>query len=761
MLMATPVVAVTTVARTSADEVGAYIIRGRVVSADGQPLAGATVRVPGTTRVVGTNSKGEFELTVTQGGTRHLTVTHIGYTTATTTAEAGGAPVSVTLQPTTDQFQEAVVTGTRVERALKDVPVITRVIGQAEIEQINPQNFTNLLQYALPGIQIQTAHGTGGANLIYQGMASSQLVFLIDGERVNGEGASNQIDFNRINVDEIERIEVVRGAASAFYDSNAQAGVINIITKRNRRPIDANVFMRYAGRYGEKFGANFGINRKSWTSYTTFGWRQASNNTISDNDGIPTQRVYADSLTVADSAQSAQKASAIIPGYRILDLSQRFTYDINDHLSAEAKVSYHANRPSYVAMSPAMLRLLGTLPSREYYTNVIANVKLHYQINANHRLDFSYQHDVYNKNDIFLHNDSLVKTYSNRQNDFRLIYTGVFGSHTLGVGVEALSETLLHKWFTGSAGNKFSETRWSVYAQNDWRIIDGLNLVVGVRADKGANYNTHFTPKVSVLYRPVKEVALRVNYSDGYHMPFLKDRKMHYRPFAQHAYLIGNDSLKAETSRMISGSVEYSKNGLNLTISAFRNTYKGLIAYKSYVGTVPGTTEVGRYSKKMNIDETSRTTGLEVTARYRTLWGLGLNAAYNYVDDHKELNGYNISTVRPHTITFGADYRHKIGKVLGQVAFNSHWGSSIDTYTFQAAGPTNPKEFYFLRHYNARTYCTLHLAATLPRGIKAGFMIDNLFNYRDKAISTGVQRPDLGRSFVANLSINLADAFGW
>ena len=94
-----------------------------------------------------------------------------------------------------------------------------------------------LLQYALPGIQFRLNTMSQLPTLTYQGMNNKMVVFLIDGERLSGESSDHNIDYNRINPDEIERIEVVRGAASTLYDSNAQGGVINIITRKAKRPV--------------------------------------------------------------------------------------------------------------------------------------------------------------------------------------------------------------------------------------------------------------------------------------------------------------------------------------------------------------------------------------------------------------------------------------------------------------------------------------------------------------------------------------------
>jgi len=71
--------------------------------------------------------------------------------------------------------------------------------------------------------------------ITYQGMSGEYLLFLVDGERISGEGSDHNPDFSRFNIDDIERIEVVKGAQSTLYASNALGAVINIITKSANR----------------------------------------------------------------------------------------------------------------------------------------------------------------------------------------------------------------------------------------------------------------------------------------------------------------------------------------------------------------------------------------------------------------------------------------------------------------------------------------------------------------------------------------------
>ena len=234
-----------------------YLIRGVVVDENGQPMPGAAIRVLGSTFGAGTNTSGEFVIKLEDMEERTLRISFMGYEPATVKAVPAENPskvVSVRLEPARNQLNEVVVTGSFIEKPLKDVPVLTRVISQKEIKALNPQSIETLLQYELPGLQISYNSMSQLPEITYQGMDGEYLLFLVDGERVSGEGADHNVDFTRFNVDDIERIEVIKGSQSTIYGSNALGGVVNIITKNADRPFTGNLNARYAGING--FGRN-------------------------------------------------------------------------------------------------------------------------------------------------------------------------------------------------------------------------------------------------------------------------------------------------------------------------------------------------------------------------------------------------------------------------------------------------------------------------------------------------------------------------
>ncbi|MDE6694293.1 MAG: Plug domain-containing protein, partial [Bacteroidales bacterium] len=110
------------------------------------------------------------------------------------------------------QLHAVVITGTRTPKILKDVPVVTRVISSKEIEKTGALDIADVLQTEIPGVEF-SRQMDGQVVMNMQGMGGSDVLFLIDGERMAGESLNN-IDYERLNTDNIERVEIVRGAGS-------------------------------------------------------------------------------------------------------------------------------------------------------------------------------------------------------------------------------------------------------------------------------------------------------------------------------------------------------------------------------------------------------------------------------------------------------------------------------------------------------------------------------------------------------------------
>lgn len=708
-----------------------YIIKGVVMTANGEPLAGASIVVEGTNINCGSNSKGEFSLNVQKDKVYKLRVSYLGYTPRLITVPASGhPPLKIKLQPSETALNELVVTGSRYERQLKDVPVITRVISREEIETVNPVDFTTLLEYTLPGIQFYYNTMSQVPEITYQGMDAKAVLFLLDGERISGESGDSNIDYSRFNINDIERIEVVRGAASTLYDSRAIGGVINIITKKSVRPFTASMHTRYAGKKGQSYSASAGVNLHRFSSLTSFGWRKRDSYLVKDEQGKQKEIINPDGSVTKS---KTDPVAFNIYGYSIMDVSQKLSYNFSDRFTGSARISYYTNKRDKYDNARYYQR----------YRDLILSGKLKWQFADNQNLDLSYIRDNYIKDNVYVDDDERV--YGNVNSTIRLYYTGMFGKHTLSGGVDLLREDMKHHFMKDTATVHMNQ--YSFCLQNDWQLTDKMNIVVGVRGDKGGSYRLHFTPKVSVLYRPLKTITLRAGYSQGYRIPNLKELYQEFNMGGMGIMMYGNKDLKPEEGTQISASVEYDYKGLNLSVSTYHNRYKNKISYE-YIS--PGKSWNMKYVNALNV----KTTGVEVTANYKLPFGLRFSGGYSYVYDYDERDGYNMSWVRPHSARLSSVYKHRFGKTTESVAFNTSWVSSITRYAYSSSDKT-----YTKTKYDPRTLCSLNLRSELPRGIAIGLMVDNIFNYRDKAVDSAVQLPENGRTFVATVSVNIADMF--
>ena len=708
-----------------------YIIKGVVMTANGEPLAGASIVVEGTNINCGSNSKGEFSLNVQKDKVYKLRVSYLGYTPRLITVPASGhPPLKIKLQPSETALNELVVTGSRYERQLKDVPVITRVISREEIETVNPVDFTTLLEYTLPGIQFYYNTMSQVPEITYQGMDAKAVLFLLDGERISGESGDSNIDYSRFNINDIERIEVVRGAASTLYDSRAIGGVINIITKKSVRPFTASMHTRYAGKKGQSYSASAGVNLHRFSSLTSFGWRKRDSYLVKDEQGKQKEIINPDGSVTKS---KTDPVAFNIYGYSIMDVSQKLSYNFTDRFTGSARISYYTNKRDKYDNARYYQR----------YRDLILSGKLKWQFADNQNLDLSYIRDNYIKDNVYVDDDERV--YGNVNSTIRLYYTGMFGKHTLSGGVDLLREDMKHHFMKDTATVHMNQ--YSFCLQDDWQLTDKMNVVVGVRGDKGGSYRLHFTPKVSVLYRPLKTITLRAGYSQGYRIPNLKELYQEFNMGGMGIMMYGNKDLKPEEGTQISASVEYDYKGLNLSVSTYHNRYKNKISYE-YIS--PGKSWNMKYVNALNV----KTTGVEVTANYKLPFGLRFSGGYSYVYDYDERDGYNMSWVRPHSARLSSVYKHRFGKTTESVAFNTSWVSSITRYAYSSSDKT-----YTKTKYDPRTLCSLNLRSELPRGIAIGLMVDNIFNYRDKAVDSAVQLPENGRTFVATVSVNIADMF--
>ena len=173
--------------------------------------------------------------------------------------------ISISAQSFRDsvELEPIVVTATHSPKTLKDAPVVTRLITLHDIKLTDATNIQEMLTQEIPGLEFGLAMSQE-TSLNMSGFGGNAVLFLVDGERLAGETMDNT-DYNRLNLENVGRIEIVKGASSALYGSNAVGGVVNIISRENLEPWTANVNTRY-NTFGHEWrnGASFSFNTQKW-----------------------------------------------------------------------------------------------------------------------------------------------------------------------------------------------------------------------------------------------------------------------------------------------------------------------------------------------------------------------------------------------------------------------------------------------------------------------------------------------------------------
>ena len=202
-------------------------IKGSVVDAEtGEALAGATIVVKGTGLRATVGRDGRYSILDVPVGTYRIVATATGYARIAKAVDVSAdevTTVSFNFEGDIFKLEEEMVTGTRMEHTLGDVPVEAIVLTKEDIQKANVKN-------AAEALSLVTGIHRKDGRITMQGMPAGYTLVLIDGQRVYfGPGRHPVLE--AYPADMIEKIEIVKGASSTVYGSDAIGGVVNIITK--------------------------------------------------------------------------------------------------------------------------------------------------------------------------------------------------------------------------------------------------------------------------------------------------------------------------------------------------------------------------------------------------------------------------------------------------------------------------------------------------------------------------------------------------
>ena len=635
-----------------------------------------------------------------------------------------------------DSLQEVVVTGTGTRHLLRTAPVQTEVITSRDLQQFAGRSIEEVLSSLSASFAFN--EDDMGSHLQLNGLGNSYVLILLDGKRLHGDNGG-QNDLGLIDPARIERIEIVKGAASALYGSDAIAGVINIITRKQESSIQIDHETR-GGSYGDLRQHNgVGIAFGRFRSYTNFHFRHSDG---WQNTGVedPTQI-----------------------GGRVVTDSRNKTVNRNELWQVAERLSYHPRKDMEVYAEGMMYHKRIYRPNGKYsfadvhgydlsYDDAAVSSGWSWQMKNGTQLSadvswnrHAYFYDYTSENGWVVESDNPALPFIYYKGDralqadqrrFLSHLKGVFRlteHHRLSTGYDYRFD-----WLKAPLRiNKDRVTDWTqaVYAQDEWNPLANLNVTAGLRLDHNQQFGLHLTPKISGMWS-LGDVVLRASWAQGFKSPTPKELHYRYvRDMGGVRLFLGNTDLKPQTSNYFSLSTEYHIRQLTVSLTGYYNKVDHMINLVTIPKQQAPADLLIQYApafvRQYKNLEDAYTTGLDFNVKWNVTKEIQVGGGYSLLQARGSV--YNEDTEQLRRMTIDGTAHHK-GNVF--LTWNHRFSPSyrLGVGIYGRASSTR----YYENYGNGKGYQLwrlstnhdlFHMKSTTCR-VEAG--IDNLFNYVDR-----------------------------
>ena len=606
----------------------------------------------------------------------------------------------------TFEMSEVVVTGTKTERRLKDTPVITDIITRSEIEATGAENIGEVLEHRAGIVVHRDAHGDG---VQLQGLASDYVLLLLDGEPQVGRIAG-KLDLARIAVENVERIEVVKGASSALFGSAAMGGVINVITRKASSPL--------AAQFTNSFEQHNAIDSRG-----TIELKHDKLNTLLT---LTANRRNPIDLDESD-------LSTTIDGYQNLTHSARAEYQLTPKATLLFSGQYFAQAQEGVSERDSIIfDRLGDIDTFS------GSVGTGYQFGLRSQLMTKIYATRYRDESTVIDRGT-SRTASSNVTIQDLIKgeaqfdTALGSKNQLTVGAELIFENLESQRITGGEKNVTTD---SLFFQNEFRPVANLALVLGGRFDHHSEFGTHFSPKLSGMYRVTSDLTIRSSFGQGFRAPDFKDLYLDFSNPTSGYQVLGNPDLQPESSDSWNLGFEYQfKSALLGRLHLYRNNLQNLIEAERVGKSVLG----GSKFQYFNVSE-AFTEGVEVELSTRSIGGFSATVGYVYLNGKDKETGLTLLNRSKHSGNLKLAYTNQTARfnvdLRGRYA--SRWGFFDDGDNVLEDEEYAPSNWIW----------NLRGSKQVLKWLKASVGINNIFDFKIPTFYTFT-----GRSFYGGLSL--------
>ncbi len=434
------------------------------------------------------------------------------------------------------ELEDVVVTETRHEIELKTAPSAITSVGAEELKLRSGESLRDLLLF---DASLFTLRSRGTDFLGMRGFTQGRILILIDGRRLSGE-VDRTFELDRITLDRVERIEVMKGPASVLYGTDALGGVVNVITREPLRR-EVNLSLRYGASPEEKqlsFSAYTG--RIGKLNLGVFGRVKSRNAYVLPDGTTPSFQLGVRSAGLSLFHYPAE-GSKIRFDYDYLDHDEKGvlaggnTKILHSNLRQNLSLSFDADRRDW----RFFVRGYASLYDKDFERRRVSNNQL---------TDF----DVADR-DLYV----FESWFSKR----------LFLNHRLTLGGELRREVVSGTRIRGGefkgkvirenlSKDRYGERidYYAVYAQDELFLSENLFLIAGVRYDDSNRFESNLSPKIGATFVPVERIRIKANYAKGFKTPTPRELFIFFPGFGY--WIVGNPDLGSERTDNLDAALE-------------------------------------------------------------------------------------------------------------------------------------------------------------------------------------------------------------
>ncbi len=597
-------------------------IEGKVSDNNGA-VAGASVMIKNTRLGQSTKADGSFSLNAPVGK-QTLVIQFIGYQAFEKEIEVRSeVPLmlgNITLSEKSIELNDVVITGQFGPQSVRNSVYQVRTISNEQIKLRGATNIQSVLSTEL-GMRFSNDLTLGTTDVQLMGMSGQNVKVLLDGIPLVDRGSTRE-SIGQIDVNIIDRIEIVEGPMSVTYGSDALAGVINIITKKDETgatwTLTARAQEETSGDEYEAFQGEGTHNEFLGLAWQKKGVQLSVNftrNFFGGWQGLSTGRAkeWMPKEQYLSSAGISYRNEKFNGWYRFNGTTETLKSLGNTYISTQTN-NLSATDQYYIT-------------DRWFH-----QLQGEYQFNAKNSLTMAVSYTDYSRKtqttDIDLVRDRRTLSLTQGSQDKAIFQTSFLRLTAQHVFSNKIS--LQHGFeanINSSSGARIQGTptinEFAYFASSEFRLNRGINIRPGLRFIKNSVYDAPpLIPSINTKFTLAKGLDLRVAYARGFRSPAL--RELYFTFFDSNHSIRGNTNLKAEHSDSFNAFLSYQvfekpKFRLNSTLGGFYNVFNNLIS----IGVDPTDTKVSTY---INVDM-YKTTG---TTWNNTLYWENLQATLGY-----------------------------------------------------------------------------------------------------------------------------------